>query len=235
MAQSVVAARPRPAALSRPQARWADDLLVSLLGAWAVLGTVLDSWAHFSRRPDSFFTPWHAVLYSGTFAMVGWTSWVAWRRRVPGGGRRALLPAGYGLGLVGFATFLAGAAGDLTWHTVLGIETNLDGALSPTHLTLILAGFLLFTTPLRSAWALPGSAPGMRAFLPALLALLNVTVLLAMTTSWAAAWVERTPTLAIRQPAQAGTVDGYITVHGVVSVLVSNLVMLGPVLLALRR
>ena len=248
---------PVAAAVARPRARWVDDLLVSVFGVWAVLGTVLDSWAHFSGRVDSFFTPWHAVLYSGTFAMVGWLVWTAWRCRgpvssggpaatvgssrapsgrgtvppePPGAGRQGL-PVGYGIGLVGVAMFLVGAAGDLTWHTILGIEVNLDGAFSPTHLTLILAGWLLFTTPFRSAWA----APGTQAPLPALLALLNVEVLLAMATSWAAAWGNLGPTLPIHQPAESGTIEGYITEHAIVSVLVTSLVMLGPVLLALRR
>lgn len=219
----------------RPRARWADDLLVAVLGAWGVIGSVLDSWAHANHRPDSFFTPWHGVLYSGTFAMVGCVAWVAWRRRVPGAGSGGL-PAGYGLGLVGFALFLVGAVGDLTWHTTLGIEVNLDGAVSPTHLTLILAGFLLLGTPLRSAWAAPGRAPAAREFLPALLALLNVAVLLALVSnSLAAAWGELAPTVPMPQPAAPGTVDGLITQQGVLSVLVSNLLMLGLVLLALRR
>ncbi len=34
---------PVAAAVARPRARWVDDLLVSVFGVWAVLGTVLDS------------------------------------------------------------------------------------------------------------------------------------------------------------------------------------------------
>jgi hypothetical protein len=33
--------------------------------AWTVAGIYLDGWAHNHGKVDSFFTPWHAVLYSG--------------------------------------------------------------------------------------------------------------------------------------------------------------------------
>ena len=39
---------------------------MSALSAWLVGGFFLDGWAHTHGKVDqSFFTPWHAVLYSG--------------------------------------------------------------------------------------------------------------------------------------------------------------------------
>src|SRR3546814_2102438 len=34
-------------------------------GIWMVVGLFLDGWAHDNNKPESFFTPWHGVLYSG--------------------------------------------------------------------------------------------------------------------------------------------------------------------------
>src|SRR3546814_9388797 len=34
-------------------------------GLWMVVGLFLDGWAHDNAKPESFFTPWHGVLYSG--------------------------------------------------------------------------------------------------------------------------------------------------------------------------
>ena len=42
-------------------------------GAWVVLGVFVDGWAHFNRPGlETFFTPWHALLYSGAAALFGW-------------------------------------------------------------------------------------------------------------------------------------------------------------------
>src|SRR5215813_7543686 len=44
-----------------PWFEWA----VAFFATWFVIGSYLDGWAHTHRLPDSFFTPWHAVIYSG--------------------------------------------------------------------------------------------------------------------------------------------------------------------------
>jgi hypothetical protein len=51
---------------------------------------------------------------------------------------------------VGFAL---AAARDLLWHTVFGIEQNIDILFSPTHLGLLVAMLVILTTPLRAMWA----------------------------------------------------------------------------------
>src|SRR6266566_3590952 len=44
------------------------DWIVVLLEAWWVGGLFVDGWAHEHGKVDqSFFTPWHAILYSGFF------------------------------------------------------------------------------------------------------------------------------------------------------------------------
>src|SRR4029450_10363992 len=116
------------AAAGRPRARRGDDLAAALLGTWVVGGLFMDGWAHVNQPGlETFFSPWHAIFYA---ALLGSTAVAARLRPRPrpatfyprflvatvvrarlvarhqrGGGRvdLALVPAGYGLGLVGVA------------------------------------------------------------------------------------------------------------------------------------
>jgi hypothetical protein len=138
---------------------WRDDLVTALLGAWLIGGLFVDGWAHNTRPTlESFFTPWHALFYSGFAASAAWMGWLVRRRRPAVGSWRAAVPAGYGLGLAGVALFLVSGVGDLSWHLAFGIERDIAALLSPTHLGLFCGGFLIVTTPLRSAWADPALA-----------------------------------------------------------------------------
>ena len=77
-------------------------------------GLVLDIWAHNHGNVDAtFFTPWHGILYGGmglaaVFLMVSMLRFHArgytWPR---------VLPAGYGLSLLGVVVFTAGGVLDL--------------------------------------------------------------------------------------------------------------------------
>ncbi|GAA3288593.1 hypothetical protein GCM10020218_054750 [Dactylosporangium vinaceum] len=60
----------RPA-LHRPVSSERRDLLVALAAVWLTAGLFMDGWAH-SHVPDleTFFTPWHAILYSGYAALA---------------------------------------------------------------------------------------------------------------------------------------------------------------------
>ena len=70
----------------RPVARDADNHLTArdqaigvALGMWMIVGLFLDGWAHDNNRPETFFTPWHGVLYSG-FAVAATAALVVARR-----------------------------------------------------------------------------------------------------------------------------------------------------------
>ena len=129
------------------------DWLIVALGLWMAGGMHLDAWAHHSVEVETFFTPWHAVLYSGFLALASMIGGY-WVRNLARGYRwESALPVGYGLSLVGVAIFSAGAVGDLVWHGALGIEDNLEALLSPTHLLLGFGGSLIIMGPLRAAWA----------------------------------------------------------------------------------
>ncbi len=116
------------------------------LGAcfWLILGVSLDAWAHSHIRLESFWTPWHAVLYSGLFATACVLPGAILINRLKGLSWRASIPAGYEISVLGIIGSFIGGVGDLTWHLLFGIEQNLDAALSPTHIALMLFfGFVL--------------------------------------------------------------------------------------------
>jgi len=147
---------------------------MTAVSVWFVLGLFLDAFAH-STVPEleTFFTPWHAVFYSGFAATGGWALWTVWRNVETGRQGLAAVPVGYGMTMVALPVFALSGAVDLLWHTVLGIETGTDIFFSPSHLGLIASMVVIVTSPLRSAWSDPGlgSRPSLRALLPAVVAL----------------------------------------------------------------
>lgn len=106
MAITGAALRPAVRAIAAGWYQW----LFLAATAWLVGGAYLDNWAHAHIATlDTFFTPWHGVLYSG-FAACAAVLGARWLRE-------RSLPAGYGLSLVGCAMFVAGGLGDMLWHT----------------------------------------------------------------------------------------------------------------------
>jgi hypothetical protein len=105
----------------------------------------VDAWAHHHLFFETFFTPWHALLYSGAAANFLFLS-IAWAVR----GR--VLPSGYELSLAGSVLFGIGGFADLIWHAIFGIERDFAAILSPTHLVLMLSAGLIVSGPFRAAW-----------------------------------------------------------------------------------
>jgi len=123
---------------------------------------VLDGWAHNTRpQLETFFTPWHAVFYSGFISVALWICWSVWRR--------SRVPAGYGPAPLGVAIFLLSGVGDMIWHLAFGIERDIAALLSPTHLGLFTGAFLIVTAPLRSQGTDPAVGRGRRPSLGQLL------------------------------------------------------------------
>ena len=116
-----------------------------VLSTWLVLGMYVDAWAHHHLFFETFFTPWHALLYTGAVAN-GVFLGVLWLRN------SRTLPAGYELSLVGCILFGFGGFCDLIWHSLFGIERNFAAILSPTHLLLMLSAGLIVTGAFRAAW-----------------------------------------------------------------------------------
>lgn len=160
----------------------AYDRWVSLAGLWLLLGLFIDGWAHINQpQLETFFTPWHAVLYSGATALGGLIVGAVWVNQRRGFRRLAdAIPNGYRMSLIGVPVFFVGALGDLLWHELFGIEVNIDALLSPTHLLLAFGGVLMGGGPLRAAWFRPTPAGGTMPWPRALPPLLSVGLLLAV-------------------------------------------------------
>jgi hypothetical protein len=105
--------------------------------------------------------------------------------------------------------------------------------LSPSHLLLLGGGLLMVTSPVRSAWSspdLPARSPA-RSLLPALWATALTTAVVLFFFQYLSAFVSRAPSMA-EADGPAGLLT---TIVGVASVLVTNLIVVAPVLLLARR
>jgi hypothetical protein len=130
-----------------------DDWISVAFGGWLIIGVFADGWAHLNLSTiDSFFTPWHAVLYSGFLASAGEVTWLTLRNLRRGAPVRAAIPEGYRLGAVGVGIFAVGGVTDMMWHLAFGVEAGIEALLSPTHLVLLTGAFLLITSAARSTW-----------------------------------------------------------------------------------
>jgi len=205
----------------------AFDWTVTALCAVFVSGLFLDGWAHTHGRVDAtFFTPWHAALYSGFLA----TSMFLWGSLVRGVMRgyrwRQALPAGYGLSLLGAALWVIGGPFDFTWHAVFGFEAGVEALMSPAHGVLALGFSLMASGPLRAVLRRPPSA--WRRDLPLILSLTFLVSALTFFTQiahpLANLWASGT---------RRGSAD--VTELGLVSFLLTSAIVIGPVLLLLRH
>ena len=205
------------------------DWGMAVLSVVFVGGLFLDGWAHtHGKVDDSFFTPWHAVLYSGFAlnfaALVG----VVLVNRSRGYPLPAWLPSGYWLSLAGMVLWLIGGPGDLIWHTVFGIEENIDALYSPTHLLLASGLTLAASGAFRAAWARPGAGKGLVEQLPMLFSLAATLATLNFFIQYAHPLVNYWGLGRFRD-------DVDTQAFGVVSLLLSSAVTMGVLLLAMRR
>ena len=239
MATSVTAApaglgRSRPAARPGPRLSPRRDLITMVFGSWLMVGLFTDGWAH-NQLPqlETFFTPWHALFYSGFAATALWMLEQVRRNRKGSRRWQDAVPAGYGLGLLGVAVFLAGGAGDMAWHTVFGIEQGIEALYSPTHLLLFVGATLILSTPLRVGWAdgsLP-AAPGYRRLLPVVLSATALTALVSFMFMYWSAFVSPAPSWA----GSGRPVGGLLLQAGLAAVMATSLTFLAPLLLLARR
>lgn len=196
---------------------------VALLSGWMMAGASIDAWAHRTRPgPETFFTPWHGVLYSGFLAVGGFLLWHAVRGR-PEGTTRARLPDGYLPSLWGAGIFLAGGVGDMLWHTLFGIEESLEALVSPSHLTLGVGAGLIVSGPLRAAWH------SGRAGFPAVLSTTWLLSVLTFFTQYGHPFVE---VLASRPQPDDGSI---FSVAGVLGILLQTIFLVGLVSVLLTR
>lgn len=218
----------RPLLAGTPPATARFEWTMVLLSTWLMAGGYLDAWAHrHLTKLESFITPWHAVLYSGMFAILVFLSLTALRHQRRGRSILEALPDGYGLSLAGCVLFGVGGVIDFFWHLAYGFEVSIAALISPPHLLLMLALALIVTGPLRSAWRRSGTrAP--------LTAIISATLLLSMFTffdqfdqplvnTWAAV------------PGSALVPIRFVEELGVLGLMVQTALLTGVVLHLLRR
>ena len=111
-------------------------LLLTIATAGAFLqigGTSWDVTSHIMKEPETFFTPSHAVLYTGIGLLTlaaGIGGFVLIRSKEI---RRKSFATGFKLLIIGSMVSLAAGPSDFLWHESFGV----DGLLSPPHLALI--------------------------------------------------------------------------------------------------
>lgn len=215
-----------------------EDTITIALGFWLLGGLFIDGWAHNTNTlVESFFTPWHAVLYSGYTASTLWLCGLVWWQLRAGKVGRAAIPRGYELGLVGAALFGLGGLGDMTWHLIFGIEVGIEALLSPTHLLLFAGIVIIFSSPLRSAWAStePGSStPTLRAFLPTLFSLIATVSACTFLGGYFWALLDYNH-VAWRIAGLSGISRRMSQELGITGILLTNILLIAPLLYALRR
>lgn len=227
--------------LGRPLTR-SEESLGMLFGVWAIIGLFLDGWAHSHQKPDSFFTPWHAVLYTGFTSAGLWSLYALWRRRRPQQSLIETAPPGHLATLAGFAIFGVGAVGDLIWHEIFGIEANVEALLSPTHLLLLAGGATALSAPLRTRLRSPATEVSWKEFFPALLSLTLLTTLGAFFLGYLSPFgstavsfpnaTTHTHDLSTLSPAIAGELREN---WALAAILVTSIVLVVPALFVRRR
>jgi hypothetical protein len=191
-----------------------------IFSTWIIAGLFLDGWSHQVRKPETFFTPWHGLMYSGFFAALVYGAWQDSRAKAHG-------ETGSGMDrlvTIGGALVVAGAIGDGIWHSLLGIEVNTEALLSPTHLTLATGGLLLTSTPARVAWRSRTSDHPVASW-AVVQSVTATAAVIAFFTQFAAAFrVDRIYDVAFKG---MGSLAEAHAIRGVTSILLTNAILLG--------
>lgn len=156
----------------------ASEWLYVFLCTWFVVGLFLDGWAH-NHVPEleSFFTPWHAVFYTGYLLMAFTLGAIALRSKEG-------LPAGYREAGLGALVFAVGGVADGAWHTLLGVEKDIEALFSPPHLVLAVGTVLMLGAPWLASVRSGKPGTTFAAQLPAILAVTYVAAAIMFLTQF---------------------------------------------------
>ena len=208
------------------------DRWMVLLSCVMIFGLFIDGWAHnHGQVDDTFFTPWHALLYSAyavaalsliVFHFINVNKGYHWRRA---------LPAGYMPALAGGIAFAVGGFLDMLWHESFGIERGIDALLSPTHLLLAAAGLLIITGPIRAFWQ-RDTAHDWRSLLPLIISFATVAAVLTFFTAFAA--ITGRAHILTGAPPVNRYID-YVQANGLLALATHSNILLGVALLMTRR
>ncbi|XEC95991.1 hypothetical protein AB6A23_05330 [Paenibacillus tarimensis] len=223
------------------------DLFTILFALWLLSGVFIDGYAHghIDETLETFFTPWHAVLYSGFLACAIWFAWLTYRNYRLGYRGIEAIPHGYGSGVAGALIFAFGGVSDMIWHLIFGIEVGIEALYSPSHLCLFVGGTLIVFSPFKRAWLI--RTEGGEAS-PRFVQLLPALVSIAFATSFTAFFAMNFWAFAYEFPYQSyqewvngtgsGTMNHYLydmgRVQGISDILITNAILIIPILWLLK-
>ena len=169
------------------------------------------------------------------------------------------IPVGYGVAIIGLGVLTIAGPADLIWHEIYGFEVGVDAIYSPSHLALFFGTLLVTSTGIRSMWAKADIAPDLKTFAPVILsAILFIGVSGFITMYLSTFMTNVTPTsdfwndldnfndvranqaIDLNSGLAAYGDDSwpynfYSVSHGIASMIVTGIILLGPTLLILRR
>lgn len=218
----------------RPIGNVRFDWAVTITAIWFIFGLFLDGWAHnnISGLIEDFFTPWHAVFYSGFLAVALVHVWQMFQNYRQGFHWQKLLPVGYDLSLLGIIIFAGGGSADLLWHELFGIEENIAALFSPSHLTLIVGMALIVTGPIRAIGHRPTAQSGWADLFPVVLCVTFLISLLTFITQFAYFLTE--PWIANGLSSRGFTGDAS-QILGVLGAMLFPAILMGVLLSVMRR
>lgn len=216
------------------------DWFMSLLSSWLVGGLFADGWAHAHISAlETFFTPWHALFYSGFLAVASILLVTALRNRLRGLPWSSVLPHTYMLSSYGAGIFAIGGIGDLFWHLFFGVEVGIEALLSPTHLLLACGIALIVSGPFRSAWQHSSrrSLLAWKALFPMLLSLTLFLSLCTFLTEFSHPFVTVLPAKNASRFTHYGvvTMQNFGVALGITGIELHTALLMGVVLLIMRR
>jgi hypothetical protein len=214
---------------------------------------------------ESFFSIPHLFLYAGLTVLGLWigvlvTRYQGLRFRKTLMPDLKLIPVGYGVAILGLLTLALGGPTDFIWHSAYGFEVGVDAIYSPPHLLLFFGGLLVSSTGIRSMWAKQDIALDFKGFAPVLLSTTLFIGVSGFITMYLSAFMTNvSPTSDFVADYQANFKDDftdqtqslnagltgygddqwpfyyYSASHGIASMIITTLILLGPALLLLRR
>src|ERR1044071_2438596 len=118
---------------SRPMTVSVSVLILATIGVFIQTeGASWDVTSHLLRRPETFFTPSHTMLYTGIglliIAAAASANLLLKNKEI----RKKSFSSAFKLLIIGSAVSIVAGPSDYLWHQTFGV----DGLLSPTHLTL---------------------------------------------------------------------------------------------------
>ena len=169
------------------------------------------------------------------------------------------IPVGYGVAIIGLITLGIGGPADLIWHEAYGFEVGVEAIYSAPHLMLFFGGLLVSSTGIRSMWAKQDLQLDFKQALPVLLSTVLFIGVAGFITMYLSAFMtnvamtsdfmndlnrfkddfdDQTTSL---NAGLTGYGDDswpyyyYSAGHGVATIVITTMILVGPILLLLRR